>query len=52
MLFWILKKTIGVRVSPEEEMLGLNISEHAAVAYPSFVCTETGLPVTLRGEER
>ena len=52
-LFWILKKTIGIRVSPEEEMLGLDITEHAAVAYPNFVCTETGLPVTMkRGENR
>ncbi|CAM3487077.1 ammonium transporter [Marinicrinis lubricantis] len=28
--FWLIKKTIGVRVSPEEERLGLNVSEHGA----------------------
>lgn len=28
--FWVLKKTIGVRVTPEEEQLGLNVSEHGA----------------------
>jgi Amt family ammonium transporter len=51
-LFWILKKTMGIRVSPEEELLGLDISEHAAVAYPNFVCTETGLPLTMKRGER
>ncbi len=52
LLFWILKKTIGIRISPEEEMLGLDIAEHASIAYPNFVCTETGLPLTVRGEKR
>lgn len=47
-LFWILKKVIGIRVSPEEEMLGLDIAEHAAVAYPNFVCTETELPLAMK----
>ncbi len=37
LLFWILKKTMGIRVSPEEELIGLDISEHATVAYPNFV---------------
>ncbi len=48
-LFWILKKTMGIRVSPEEEIIGLDITEHATVAYPNFVCTETGLPFSIRG---
>jgi Amt family ammonium transporter len=51
-LFWILKKTMGIRVSPEEEMLGLDISEHAAIAYPNFVYTETGVPLTMKRGER
>ena len=40
---------MGIRVSPEEEIIGLDITEHATVAYPNFVCTETGLPFSIRG---
>ena len=32
-VFGILKVTLGVRVSPEEESMGLDISEHGAHAY-------------------
>lgn len=28
--FWLLKKTIGVRVKPDDEIQGLNVSEHGA----------------------
>ncbi len=36
-LVWlVLKKTIGIRVSPEEEIQGLDIGEHGNVAYPDF----------------
>ena len=36
-LVWLmLKKTIGIRVSPEEEIQGLDIGEHGNVAYPDF----------------
>lgn len=35
-VFFILKVTIGVRVSPEEEAEGLDIGEHGAEAYPDF----------------
>lgn len=40
-LLYVLKKTVGIRVSPEEELLGLDISEHAAIAYPDFVYSES-----------
>lgn len=33
----ILKKTMGIRVSPEEEIAGLDIGEHGNHAYPDFV---------------
>jgi len=33
-LFWIIKKTVGLRVSPAEEMEGLDISEHGMWGYP------------------
>jgi Amt family ammonium transporter len=35
-VFGILKVTIGIRVSPEEEAEGLDIGEHGAEAYPDF----------------
>lgn len=42
----VLKKTIGIRVSREEEISGLDIGEHGNVAYPDFasVATDTELP--------
>jgi Amt family ammonium transporter len=37
LLFWaILKATVGLRVSPEEEMEGLDLGEHGISAYPDF----------------
>ncbi|WP_297123971.1 ammonium transporter [Thermococcus sp.] len=53
-LFYILKKTVGIRVSPEEERVGLDIVEHATIAYPNFVSTEAVLLPTVKnggGEE-
>ncbi len=35
-MFKIIDKTIGLRVSPEEELDGLDIHEHAGEAYPEF----------------
>jgi Amt family ammonium transporter len=35
-LFKVLKATIGLRVTKEEEMEGLDIEEHGNVAYPDF----------------
>jgi len=35
-LFKIIDKTVGLRVSPEEEALGLDHSEHGGNAYPDF----------------
>ncbi len=37
-IFFVIKKTIGLRVSPEEEILGLDASEHGlASSYADFV---------------
>ena len=33
-VFGILKKTVGLRVKEEEEVAGLDISEHGSIAYP------------------
>ena len=35
-LFWTISKTVGLRVSPEEEMKGLDIGEHGMEAYSGF----------------
>lgn len=37
----ILKATIGIRVSPEEEMEGLDVGEHGITAYPDFQVAAT-----------
>ena len=34
MFFWILKKAVGLRVTKEEEIQGLDIAEHGIRAYP------------------
>lgn len=42
LLVWLgIKATMGVRVSAEEEIEGLDIGEHGNRAYPDFVQTET-----------
>jgi len=35
LVFWLIRSTIGLRVSPEEERIGLDLTEHGAEAYPS-----------------
>ena len=39
-LFFVLKKTMGIRASREEELEGLDIPEHGVSAYPEFVDTK------------
>ncbi len=40
LLFWaILKATMGIRVSAEEEIEGLDVGEHGLVAYPEFAAS-------------
>lgn len=36
LVWFILKKTVGIRVSREEEINGLDIGEHGNIAYPDF----------------
>ncbi len=36
LMFWTISRTIGLRVSPEEEMKGLDIGEHGMEAYSGF----------------
>ncbi|WP_167956354.1 ammonium transporter [Anaerosporobacter faecicola] len=51
-IIWtVLKKTIGIRVTPEEEIAGLDIGEHGNLAYPDFTTvsmeSEDSLPRSL-----
>ncbi len=42
LVIWLaIKATVGLRVSEEEEIQGLDIGEHGNRAYPDFVITET-----------
>ena len=43
-LFWVLEKTMGLRVSEEEEMLGLDASQHGERAY---AFDEAGVPILI-----
>lgn len=36
LILFIMKKTVGIRVSKDEEIRGLDISEHGMAAYPDF----------------
>ncbi len=36
-IFYLIKVTVGLRVSPEEEVAGLDISEHGLPAYHGFI---------------
>jgi Amt family ammonium transporter len=46
-LFKLIDKTIGLRVSAEEELEGLDYSEHGGMAYPDFgISTHSGVPVS------
>ena len=43
LVFYILKKTIGLRVTPKEEIMGLDITEHGLPsAYADFLPTAPG----------
>lgn len=44
LVFFAIKKTVGLRVPPEEEMMGLDIGEHGYAAYPELNIREP-LPV-------
>ena len=41
-MFKLISKTVGLRVTPEEELEGLDLSEHAGSAYPDFEVSSYG----------
>ncbi len=51
-LFLVIKKTIGLRVSENEELAGLDVQEHGIGAYPEFPTVAPGVAVEISaGEE-
>jgi Amt family ammonium transporter len=38
--FWLIAKTVGLRVTREEELAGLDITEHGAYGVPDFVAAK------------
>ncbi|WP_376790721.1 ammonium transporter [Thermoflexus sp.] len=44
LIFWLIRQTIGLRVSAEEERLGLDLTEHGAEAYPTGRRLQLELP--------
>lgn len=51
-VFYLIKTTIGLRVSREEEIAGLDFEEHGLVsAYANFVPTENYLAATVAGAD-
>jgi Amt family ammonium transporter len=53
LLFKAIDATIGLRVSPEEELEGLDYTEHGGNAYPDFeVLTYAGPSAGSTGAER
>ncbi len=49
-MFKIIAATIGLRVTPEEEMEGLDIGEHGANAYPDFAPSAGSGGVSVAGQ--
>ncbi|MFV0395586.1 MAG: ammonium transporter [Coprobacillaceae bacterium] len=37
LMFTVIKKTMGLRASKEDEIMGLDLSEHGSHAYPDFI---------------
>ncbi|MFB2919269.1 ammonium transporter [Aerosakkonema funiforme] len=50
-IFWLaLKSTLGIRVSPEEEVVGLDIGEHGMEAYSGFLKEARGSSIQAAGD--
>jgi Amt family ammonium transporter len=48
-MFKVISMTIGLRVSPEEEIEGLDHAEHGGVAYPDFGMSTHGTSLSTSG---
>ena len=50
-LFFVIKHTIGLRVSEPEELAGLDVEEHGIGAYPEFPTVAPGTAVEVSARE-
>lgn len=50
LVFALIKATIGLRASDEEQMLGLDLGEHGNTAYGGFVFESTGSNAVISSE--
>ncbi len=48
-IWFVIKKTLGLRVTAEEEMEGLDIGEHGNQGYPDFVTVDYISPAEMTG---
>ena len=46
LVWYLIKKTVGIRVKLQEEIEGLDIGEHGNVAYPEFVIHRQSYTIT------
>lgn len=51
LVWYAIKKTVGIRVSLKEEIQGLDIGEHGNVAYPEFVIHRNSYNATSIGDK-
>ncbi|HBE79702.1 MAG TPA: ammonium transporter [Firmicutes bacterium] len=50
-IFKIIDKTIGLRVSAKEELMGLDMPVHGALCYPEFALSSLGVPQSYPDED-
>lgn len=49
LVLWVIDRLIGLRVSEEEETMGLDLSEHGVYGYPEQLMQPSGVPTVARG---
>jgi Amt family ammonium transporter len=52
MIFKIIDKTMGLRVSAKDELMGLDMPVHGALCYPEFALSSLGVPQSFPGEDK
>lgn len=48
LIYFVLKHTLGIRVSLEDELTGVDVAEHGLIAYPEFM--GIGIPIPGGGQ--
>ena len=50
-IFFVIKKVVGLRVSDAEQLEGLDLGEHGNIAYGGFVLESTGPNAIISGHQ-